>query len=386
MTKITVSSRQSWVSRLGQSIGGVIVGLLLLVGGLVLLWWNEGRAVITAKALEEGAGLVVSVAADRVDPVNEGRLVHVAGRAQVEGLLADPDFPFVSAPALILERRVEMFQWREDQETREVKKLGGSVETETTYTYRKVWSGSLYSSSRFYDSAGHSNPSSLPYSDLTLKASGARLGAFSLPQDLLNLSATETLRVPENAPLEGRGQASAGGIYLGNNPNAPEIGDVRIQYAYAPMQDVSVVARQTGDSFDAFPVSGGKRSLQMLKPGLADAAAIFEDAHTENMILTWILRAAGTLLGLCLGLYLVFRPLSVAGDVIPALGSLLGIGLGLAAFFLGLAIALLVIALAWLFYRPLLGIFMLAAAAATAYGLRALAKRRELPASNPSAR
>ena len=40
--------------------------------------WNEGRAVRTAESLEEGAGAVVSVPADAVDPGNEGKLVHVS--------------------------------------------------------------------------------------------------------------------------------------------------------------------------------------------------------------------------------------------------------------------------------------------------------------------
>jgi hypothetical protein len=291
--------------------------------------------------------------------------------------LADPDFPFVSASALVLERRVEMYQWREDTETREVKNLGGGVETETTYTYRKAWSGSLNDSSRFHDAAGHRNPSSLPYAAFTLKAPEARLGAYRLPQDMLSdLPASETLIVPEDSPLAEGGHLAAGGIYLGGNPSAPEIGDVRIRYAYAPPQDVSIVARQTGESFGPFPVGGGKRNLQMLKPGLMDAAAIFEDAQAENTVLTWLLRAAGAFLGLCLGLYLVFRPLSVAGDVIPMLGNLLSLGLGLVALLLGLVGALLVMALAWLFYRPLLGVSLLAAAAAAVFGLRTLARRK----------
>ena len=375
-----VITQQSWFSRLGDAFKGVFAGLLLVLGGIALLWWNEGRTITTAKALAEGAGLVVSVEAGRVEPGNEGKLVHVFGRAFAGGQLTDPDFPFMAAQALVLQRKVEMFQWQEDQQTKEVKKMGGSVEKQTSYSYQKVWSASLKDSARFHESAEHGNPASMPYAPFTLKASGARLGAFRLPAALLDLPASEALRAPDNAPVSGKLRITAGQMYLGANPDAPEVGDVRIQYAYAPEQEVSVVARQMGDSFGAFSVSGGKRSIQMLKPGLLDAAAMFEAAQSENRILAWIVRVGGTL-GLCLGIYLVLRPLSVAGDVIPLIGSMLNAGAGLVAALLGLACGLIVIALAWIAHRPILGALLLVAASSAVVGMRILAKRRDARAA-----
>lgn len=40
---------------------GVLAGLVLVLAGMVCPLRNEGRAVLTAKGLAEGAGLVVSV-------------------------------------------------------------------------------------------------------------------------------------------------------------------------------------------------------------------------------------------------------------------------------------------------------------------------------------
>ena len=37
----------------------MLVGLVLIVAMVVLLFWNEGRAVTTARSLAEGAGAVV---------------------------------------------------------------------------------------------------------------------------------------------------------------------------------------------------------------------------------------------------------------------------------------------------------------------------------------
>ena len=129
----TTVTRQSWISRVGSAIKGVFVGLILIVISIVLLWWNEGRAVKTYQALREGGKTVVSVAADRVDPGMEGKLVHVTGKAVTGGVVADDVFG-VAAPALVLSRTVEMYQWKEKRSEHTKKNIGGSTETETTYT------------------------------------------------------------------------------------------------------------------------------------------------------------------------------------------------------------------------------------------------------------
>ncbi len=386
MDKHTVVTRQTWFSRLGDAFKGILVGLLLALGAVALLWWNEGRAVLTAQGLTEGAGLVVSVPSDQVDAANDGKLVHVSGRALTQSALADPDFPFMTAKALLLQRKVEMYQWREEQQTKEIKETGGSVRKETTYSYSRTWSSTLNNSSRFYDQSGHANPTNLPYASLTLKASDARLGGFRLPPGLLALPASEQLPAPDAAPLSGNSKIARGQIYMGNNPDAPAVGDVRIQYLYAPEQDVSVVAQQRGDSFAPFPVSNGRRSIEMLRPGLLDAASMFNAAQSENNMLTWLLRGLG-LAGLFAGLYLVLRPLSVLGDVVPLLGGILNAGAVLTALCLSLAGGLLTIALAWLYYRPVLGVALLICAGAALAGLVRLNRksaRREKTEISPA--
>lgn len=45
---VTETTTESWGSRLGNSIKGVIVGLGLFVLGFPVLFWNEGNSVKTA--------------------------------------------------------------------------------------------------------------------------------------------------------------------------------------------------------------------------------------------------------------------------------------------------------------------------------------------------
>ena len=110
-TEITT---KSWGTRLGKSIKGVLFGLVLIVGSCIFLFWNEGRAVQTQRSLTEGASLVVLVDPARVDPANDGKLVHLSGDLKPGAPLTDPDFT-VSATALRLVRTVEMYQWKEEE-------------------------------------------------------------------------------------------------------------------------------------------------------------------------------------------------------------------------------------------------------------------------------
>ena len=64
----TETTSQSWISRLGGSIKSILFGLLLLIGSIVLMWYNEGRAVKTHKGLEEGGANVVSVESSSIQP------------------------------------------------------------------------------------------------------------------------------------------------------------------------------------------------------------------------------------------------------------------------------------------------------------------------------
>ncbi len=55
----TEVTSKGWFSRIGESIKGIVFGVILIPGMVVLLWWNEGRAVTTALSLKEGASAVV---------------------------------------------------------------------------------------------------------------------------------------------------------------------------------------------------------------------------------------------------------------------------------------------------------------------------------------
>lgn len=382
-------SSEGWFSRIWESIKSVAVGLLLFVVSFPVLFCNEGRAVTTAKSLTEGAGAVVSISADRVDPGNEGKLVHMTGDATTSETLVDPDFG-VSANAIKLERRAEMYQWQEEKKSEKKKELGGSEKTVTTYDYRKDWAPKLIDSSDFKKPEGHANPSTMPVEGQTWTASKVTLGGFTLSEGLVGmLNQKDDLKVDEKAvaalpqAVKARVKLSAGGYYMGNDPTAPAVGDTRISFRAVRPATVSIVGRQVSSTFEAYRAKAGGTIL-LLTYGTNSADSMFKAEQEANKTLTWILRGVGAFM-MAVGIFLVFRPLAVVADVVPFIGTFLGAGIGIFAGLVALTLSLVTIAIAWLFYRPLLGIALLVLAGGAAYGLTYLAKQRRQAREAPGA-
>jgi hypothetical protein len=374
----TEATSTSWLSRIGQSITGVLLGLLFVIGSIILLFWNEGRAVQTERSLSEGSQVVVDVAPTPIDPGNEGKLIHVSGDAKATAPMTDRTFG-VSAVALHLVRVAEMYQWEEDKHQETHKSLGGSEETVTTYTYKKVWSARAIDSQTFRHSDGHTNPQKL-YEGLSLTATDATLGAFRLDAAVLSLLPTSTVLQldPQAAdtlkPRIPNAQIADGKIYIGASPDSPQIGDYSISYKYAPLGPVSAIGRQSGSGIVQYQTKAGDRLL-MAALGLPSAADMFKQAERENMILTWVLRLGGTL-AMWFGAFFVLRPLVVVADVVPLIGSVLAAGAGLVALAFTMIVAGIVIALAWFWYRPLVGLLALAIGLAAGVAVHRVAARR----------
>ncbi len=358
-------TQQGWGSRLGGSVKGAVVGVLLAFAAVPLLFWNEGRAVHRARTLAEGARAVVSVPPGAVDAGHEGKLVHTSAQATTDEVLRDPTFG-IARNALALERKVEMYQWVQKEERKERKKLGGGTETVTTYSYSKEWQSSPVDSASFEEPGGHDNPG-FPFEGETWRAADVRLGAFHLAPELAGeLDQHSDLPLGQeqldavDPSLRGRLRIVADTFYLGSAGDTPSVGDVRVSFAMVEPALASVVAAQRGDRLEPYHAEAGG-DIALVAYGGKTADEMFQAARNANTALTWVLRLVGFVL-LFLGILGVLKPLRVAADVVPFLGRLVGGGLALAAFLVAAPVALVTIAVGWLVYRPLLGIALLAAA------------------------
>lgn len=376
----------SWFSRLGDSFKGIGTGFLLIIAATALLWWNEGRTVRTGDAIVEAQLATEPMPAiTKVDSAFEGKMVYATGRAVTKDELTDPVFG-VKVNAIKLRRKVEYYQWVEHRRSEKRQKLGGGEETVTTYTYSREWVNHPVDSQSFKQMVGHENKTRIQTEAADWLAPNVTFGAYRFPAFLarsiggekpLDISLTDTQRAElqkaffaPNASLDASqvvGQQGASmihtqtnTIYVGREPGAPSIGDVRVTFFETPAAEVSILAKVNGDTFVPFRASNGN-TFSRLSMGIQDMNSMFDAAKSGNATMAWILRGLG--LVLCVtGFGMVFAPLKVLADVIPLLGSIVGAGTGLVAGLLGTAWSMVIIAIAWIRFRPVLGACLLGAA------------------------
>jgi len=408
----TETTTTGYGTRVGRSFKSIGSGFVMFCLATALLWWNEGRAVKTDKMLNEAEKVCVDMEnPNKIDPAMEGELVCASALATTEDVLTDDKFGF-SETAIGMNRRVEYYQWVEHEETKREDKLGGKEVSTTTYTYSLQWTFSPVNSSNFKDPAYQSRNYTLAQvDDNEVWAENVKFGAYKLPESLFHhMSSSQPVVLNLNNDLLAQLDKSCRDIdlringravttnskpveavpdsvktvisdsipqdnkvdldyvhqqgnvlYIGRTPAAPQVGDVRVTFEKVVPAKVTIIAKVKGDTFTKFKAKNGK-TFQTLVMGVQDSAEIFQSEHDANNTLLWILRIVGIMLVIA-GLKGIFGFLETLLKVVPFLAGIMGWGVGVVCTIIGIVWSLIVIALAWLFYRPLIGIALLALAA-----------------------
>jgi hypothetical protein len=261
-----------------------------------------------------------------------------------------------------------MFQWTERSQEEKREKTGGGIEIKTTYTYAKVWSPEVIDSSQFKDPQYvGANPTTMLFESRSWTAGTVTLGAFRLnPAQISRIRGEEPVPVGQQQldalPEELRTYAhiSQPFLYFGANPQSPQIGDQRISFSRVPVTEITIVARQNGNTFEPHTTSQGTK-IDLFSLGAISAEQMFEELQQGNITLTWLLRAVGFVL-ILIGFNMVFAPLGVLASVLPPAAAIVRFGTGLLSFVLTLPVSLITIAVGWLAFRPVIGGAILAAA------------------------
>ena len=124
-----------------------------------------------------------------------------------------------------------------------------------------------------------------------------------------------------------------------------------------------------------------KNFAKNLTDGSVSADSMFESEHKSNKMMAWVLRLLGILL-IYLGFKNIFDILVTLLKVLPFLSNIANMGVNLVCGVLAFVIGLVVIAIAWIVYRPVLGIILLAAAGALIFFLAK--KNKEKAAAAPA--
>ena len=381
----TETTNVSYGSRVGNSFKGIGTGILMFLAGTALLWWNEGRFVKTDKMLNEAQGKTEELATiDKISADMDGQLVYATGTAVTTDSLSDPDFGF-GVKAVKMRRTVEYYQWTEQSKTETKDKLGGGQEKKTTYTYSKRWVSSPVESGQFKDPAYQNKNYVLAQVEpWDTKAENVKFGAFVLnPGQISSISGNEELDVKIDSmklvtmsrDTRQTARSKAGYsvnvsdtakyvhadknvLYYGANPASPEIGDVRVTWTYVkPENKVTIIAVQKDNTFTDFKAENGKK-FSTLVMGTKSADEIYQSEHDSNSTMMWILRIVGIMIVIG-GLKGIFGFIETILKVVPFIAGIFGWGVGVVCTVVGLVWSLIVIALAWLFYRPVIGITLL---------------------------
>lgn len=400
---------KSWSARLAKSCSLAVGGCLLFASAFPLLFWNEDNGVRTAQALREAQENCVPLTdVSAVNPEAEGKIVYLTGKA-VGGAVPE-DKPFaLSAAGIRLTRHVEFYQWVEDKQEATEKQVGGSTKTTYVYSYRTKWVAAPVGSDNFYE-RGHENLRAWEgIDDEPFYTDTVHVGAYHLRPDQVEriggkpwnmdfidpnllaqfrvisdfFSRAQAPRVchdkafslhgyqlPEElrSHCELRGDEVYIHVFSGSLredgryefPNDPQVGDMRVRWTLVPTDvPVTLIAQQHGDSFVPYISKGCRGTVNLIRDGEWAVDELFEDAATNNKLLTWGLRGLGFLM-LFFGLMLLAKPLEILADVLPPIGNIVAFLTIPVCFVLALAIALGTIAVAWLAARPVLGYSLLA--------------------------
>lgn len=370
------TTRQSYGSKVKNSFGGILWGLVLILAGTVFLWWNEGRAVKASDALKDFQKNYVELPdITTVDPAFEGKAVHATGIATTEDILRDAEFG-IAVNALRLARSVEYYQWTEDSESKSKDKLGGATETTTTYTYEPAWCSSPVNSNEFKDPDYRGkNFVWRTVEESSQNARNVTFGAYRLTDGIVSRISGEEPAYPAlDSTLKSRLLAqvtdstvavtvNGSQVYIGADPANPRIGDVRITFVQVTSpKTLSLLQKTVNGTFENYIAKNGK-SFSRVEMGTVSAENMFAHQESANKTLLWIFRVVGILLVIA-GFKGLLGFISTVFAVVPFIQRIIGAGVGLVATVLGLVWSFVVIALAWMLHRPVMGIALLAVAAA----------------------
>lgn len=380
-------------NKVSNSLASIGFGFVLLIVGTILLWWNEGRTIKNTNMLNEAQSVAVHVDnLESIDPNINGQLIHASAMADTKEVLKDNNFG-IQDIAIRLTTKVEYYQMEENKE----QETNASNETIITYSYKEVWTNEPINSNDFNDNSLKKANSIITKIDSEDHiATNVNFGAYTLPDFIINqisnssddisINISKEIENIWNNKLLNKADSSinnklhndstkiendtniinnnlihvVGGnvIYLGSNPNSPKIGDVRITYTIIKPTIISIIAKVNGNTFEKFIDKNGN-SFTSVSMGTISKDEMFASEHSSNGITAWLLRILGILI-IIGGLRGIFSFISSILNFIPFLSSIANAGIGLICTILGIVWSLNVIAIAWIFYRPLLAVSLLA--------------------------
>ena len=350
------------MKKISNSFFSVIIGIILIIAGIILIFWNEKNNVKNIAMIDELNEVAIDISSTNIDSSNDNKLVAVSGKLELNGNLNDNIFGVKVLTAKLV-RTVEMYQWSES--------CSSDSNNNKNCTYSKTWNSTIIDSTKF-EQSGYNNPTYMSYESSTSVAASAKLGDFNITNEQLKSLSADTKYNNFSFLPSGYKQ---NGSYVTNSSdlNNPEIGDIRISFTYNNSENISVLAKQNGNNLVDYETEDGKL-INHVSSGIKNASQIINEIENGNNILKWILRAVGLLLEI-IGFSALFSLITTITSYVPILGSLVGTATSVIGFILGSIVTLVCTAIAWIVYRPIIGIILLIVSGVLLYALIKKGKR-----------
>ncbi|KAG5896399.1 hypothetical protein JTB14_009604 [Gonioctena quinquepunctata] len=355
MAQLLEEFQRSWLTSL--------IGIFLFLAGVWLLTWNEGRAVHHAHSLDETYNnAIILNAYETVDDSYDGKVVHISGNLVVQEPLTEFDYG-ISIQAVKLKRRVQMYQWVEERSPRDDDANGGAQYSINDYYYVTEWRDKLVDSSNFYVRHGHENPRHIPLKTVTYVSSEVNLGQLVVG-DHIKQKFDDFVEVTSDERPDRKDVKLHMGIYYHcDDIWNPEVGDIRVQFYYAGAtgEAVTIIAKQENGVLVPYETSKGHK-IALLRHGNLNINQMFSAEHYDARMETWKLRGLGVFI-LYASTVCLARLLKILFFYMPLLNCFIsGEATSFGNILLAFSVSLIVIATAWILYRPMLGAGLLFAA------------------------
>ena len=360
-----------------------------------------------AKIIDEGEKECVEVNDGRCIKETEGLLICLHGEISTEDSLIDNVVGVTVPKGIKMVRKVEILQYVEEKVH------------DDEFNYKKEWVNDLIDSNNFHEDI-HRNKNEIKSNksiwNQVFYANEMKIGDYLLNNELKEeMKCEERLNLTENMLNldEIKSKTNKQNIEIHENMlyilrkdfAKPKIGDIRIHYEYlkAP-RAYTVIARQRTNVLEPYYGKNVERpqvavelsskeseksdvenkliekpqekteskgivktirdfmddsiKINWLFEGNQPLSQCFEIKMKQEQKITWILRLVGFLC-MTFGVYMFFAPLLALTNWIPILGTVIAFIFFLFSLSVGLSLSLLTISIAWLFYRPLIGGFMI---------------------------
>lgn len=324
------------------------IGLLFIIIGICILWFNEGRTVKQEEAIKEAKSNYIDITNEELNPKYNNKLIATIGEIDLTNSENITDGIFrIKVNSSKMKRIVEIYQWEEN------------CDTDNNCTYEKIWKEELNNSNDFKQKE-YINPETKPYESTEIIAQNVKVGALTLNEELIrklpynkevtNYQLTDEYKTEEYKIVNQY-------ITDAENLENPEIGNIRISFRYNISSTVSILAVQTNDTFKEYTAKN-KNKIYTIREGRLNGEQLLKELSNENNTLKWILRLIGIIITIS-GVSGMFSTLKNITTRIPIIGNIIDLTTSIVAITIGGSISLIIILLAWLRYRPIISLILL---------------------------